>query len=229
MFVDYVGCSICCIYTQDYFMCHVLSVHVFGPVSFTSARIIWQQCLLFSLSSGVPKCSAVFSGAVLWCGSLVLFSGAVLWCCWVCGPVGSQGYCKHPWLEAGVWFLSFQSDVCSSQLLVPSLHVTSCSYLQLLPDVGGTQVCDTTGAVGKVTEDSQAGNIRMVIKLCSVNGCNTSVIADKFTWIQWMLKKESQAWWYSVLLKVFLIFPPRKQTMMTQVWSWEYHQWSCFV
>lgn len=36
------------------------------------------------------------------------------------GPVGSRGYCKHPWLEAGVDFWGFQSDVCRSQLLVPS-------------------------------------------------------------------------------------------------------------
>lgn len=37
-------------------------------------------------------------------------------------PFGSWGYCKHPWLEAGVRLVGFQSDVCSSQLLVPSLH-----------------------------------------------------------------------------------------------------------
>lgn len=42
------------------------------------------------------------------------------------GAVGSQGYCKHPWLEAGVRFWGFQSDVCSSQLLVPALHFTCC-------------------------------------------------------------------------------------------------------
>lgn len=47
-------------------------------------------------------------------------------CCILSRPVGSQGYCKHPWLEAGVRFWGFQSDVCSSQLLVPSLHFTSC-------------------------------------------------------------------------------------------------------
>lgn len=33
---------------------------------------------------------------------------------------GSRGYCKHPWLEAGARLWGFQSDVCSSQLLVPS-------------------------------------------------------------------------------------------------------------
>lgn len=41
-------------------------------------------------------------------------------------PVGSQGYCKHPWLEAGFGFWGFQSDVCSSRLLVPSRRFTSC-------------------------------------------------------------------------------------------------------
>lgn len=43
--------------------------------------------------------------------------------------VGSQGYCKHPWLEAGVRFLGFQSDVCSSQLLFPSLHFPGSSVI----------------------------------------------------------------------------------------------------
>lgn len=40
---------------------------------------------------------------------------------------GSRGYCKHPWLEAGARLWSFQSDVCSSQLLVPSPPPPPCN------------------------------------------------------------------------------------------------------